>query len=150
MDTMDVDDNTRKLELNFILLKQGLAYGSPTFRTLTVPSSCKLSKLREVIRDKCSWLLEAFDPADLNVYKASLLQTESKALLQQLKSGSRIATSEWKTSLLDDLDLLSDSFTKQPDERAIHLIVDCTNAGELRAISRIWQCRLLCGTSSAR
>jgi Crinkler effector protein N-terminal domain len=128
---MDVDDNTRKLELNFILLKQGLAYGSPTFRTITVPSSCKLSKLRKAIQAECSRLLEAFDPADLNVYKASLWQTESKAFLQQLKSGRRIATSEWKTSLLDDLDLLSDKFTEQPDERAIHLIVDCTEAGKL-------------------
>ncbi|OZJ01358.1 hypothetical protein BZG36_05685, partial [Bifiguratus adelaidae] len=70
MDTMDVDDTPRKL--NFIVVKQELAYGDPTFRTITVPSSCNLSELREVIRDKCSTLLQGIDPASLKTYKASL------------------------------------------------------------------------------
>jgi Crinkler effector protein N-terminal domain len=131
MDTMDVDNNKQKLELKFILLNEALAHGDPTFRTLVISSSCDLSQLRKAIHVECSRLLKAIDPASLKVYKASLLQTESKALLQELKSGRRIATSEWKTSLLDDLDLLSDSFTEQPDRRTIHLIVDCTEAGKL-------------------
>ncbi|OZJ01394.1 hypothetical protein BZG36_05783, partial [Bifiguratus adelaidae] len=86
MGQMDVDDNTQKLELNFTLLKQGLAYGDPTFRTITVPSSCKLSQLREVIRDKCSTLLQGIDPASLKVYKTDLDAVESDVLLQQLEA----------------------------------------------------------------
>ncbi|OZJ01391.1 hypothetical protein BZG36_05786, partial [Bifiguratus adelaidae] len=126
MDTMDVDEAPRKL--NFILLKQELAYGDPTFRTITVPSSCNLSELRKIIHAECPTLLQGIDPASLKAYKASLSPIESKELLQDLKERKRIATSKWNTTLLDDLDLLSDYFTNQPDKRAIHLIVDCTEA----------------------
>ncbi|OZJ02244.1 hypothetical protein BZG36_04913 [Bifiguratus adelaidae] len=82
-------------KLNFTLLKQELlrAYGYPTFRTITIPSSCNLSELRKVLKER-----------------------------------KRIATSNWNTTLLEDLDPLSDKFTEQPDRRAIHLIVDGTNA----------------------
>ncbi|OZJ01371.1 hypothetical protein BZG36_05742, partial [Bifiguratus adelaidae] len=113
MGTMDVDDTARKL--NFILLKNGLADGDPTFRTITVPSSCNLSELRKVIRDKCSILLKDVDPASLEVYKTDLDDVESDVLLQQLET---------------------QKVTIDPDKTVIRLIVDCTNAGELQATLR--------------
>jgi Crinkler effector protein N-terminal domain len=135
---MEVDEFV--LELNFILLNGETAYKDATQAfNITLSSTANAWKLREAVQQKCTQSNVPFADIRLDklgVYKSSLSPRESKALLQQLKSGSRIATSEWKTSLLDDLDLLSDSFTEQPDERAIHLIVDCTNAGELRATLR--------------
>ncbi|OZJ01327.1 hypothetical protein BZG36_05780, partial [Bifiguratus adelaidae] len=126
---MDVDDNTRKLELNFILLHKGLAHGSPTSRTITISSFWNLSKLRKAIQAECSRLLEAFDPADLNVYKTDLDDVESDVLLQQLEAQKvTIDVAKWRTTLIRGLALLSHYFTNQPDKTAIHLIVDCTNA----------------------
>ncbi|OZJ01939.1 hypothetical protein BZG36_05394, partial [Bifiguratus adelaidae] len=131
MDMMDVDDTARKL--NFILLKNGLAYGDPTFRSITVPSSCNLSELREVIRDKCSTLLQGIDPASLQVYKTDLDDVGSDVLLQQLEAQNvTIDVAEWRTTLLRGLALLSDYFANQPDKRAIHLVVDCTAAVKQR------------------
>jgi hypothetical protein len=127
---MEVDDAPRKL--NFILLKQELAYGDPTFHTITVQSSCNLSEFREVVRDKCSTLLQGIGPASLQVYKTDLDDVESDVLLQQLEAQDvTIDVAQWRTTLLRGLALLSDYFPKQPNKRAIHLIVDCTEAGKL-------------------
>jgi hypothetical protein len=139
-DEIDTDEYTRNLELKFVLIKQGFAHGKPTFRTITIQASCDLSQLREVLHDKCSTLLEGVDPADLIVHKASLSPIESDALLQQLEAGNvNIDVAEWRTTLLRGLALLSDIFTTRTDKRALHLIVDCTEACTLRAVSRIWQ-----------
>ncbi|OZJ01424.1 hypothetical protein BZG36_05595, partial [Bifiguratus adelaidae] len=127
-DEMDMEEYPRVLELKFILIKQGFAHGKPTVRTITIQASCDLSQLREVLHGKCSTLLEGVDPADLIVFKASLSPSRSKALLQDLKEGKKIATGEWNTTFFEELDPLFDIFTEQPDRRAIHLIVDCTDA----------------------
>jgi Crinkler effector protein N-terminal domain len=131
---MDIDSDT--LKLKYVVVKNGLAYGDASVYTIVVSSSIDLSELRNAIQADCAPLLNGVTKGALEVYKASLSPAESKALLHKLKTGDGIAKDEWKTSLLDDLDLLSDKFTEQPNKRAIHLIVDCTNAGELRATLR--------------
>jgi Crinkler effector protein N-terminal domain len=132
MDTMDVDNNKQKLELKFILLNEALAHGDPTFRTLVISSSCDLSQLRKAIHVECSRLLKDIDPASLKVYKTDLDDVESDVLLQQLEAQKvHIDVAEWRTTLLRGLALLSHYFPKQPNKTAIHLIVDCTEAGKL-------------------
>ncbi|OZJ01516.1 hypothetical protein BZG36_05654, partial [Bifiguratus adelaidae] len=129
MGQMDVDDNTQKLELKFILLNEGLAHGDPTFRTITISSSSDLSQLRKAIQAECSRLLKDIDPASLKVYKTNLNDFESDVLLQQLEAQKvRIDVAKWRTTVLRGLALLSDYFANQPDKRAIHLVVDCTAA----------------------
>ncbi|OZJ02556.1 hypothetical protein BZG36_04329 [Bifiguratus adelaidae] len=127
---MEVDEYL--LELNFILLNGETAYKDATkaFK-ITLPSTANTWNVRVAVQQECSRSNVPFRDIRLDkvdVYKASISPSESKALLQEIKSGRRIANSEWKTSLLDELDLLSDYFTEQPNKRAIHLIVDCTDA----------------------
>ncbi|OZJ01698.1 hypothetical protein BZG36_05444 [Bifiguratus adelaidae] len=127
---MEVDEY--RLELNFILLNGETAYKDATMAfKITLSSTANTWDIREAVQQKCTQCNVPFEDIrldKLDVYKAGLSPSESNALLQEIKSGRRIANSEWKTSLLDDLGLLSDYFTKQPDKRAIHLIVDCTDA----------------------
>jgi hypothetical protein len=129
---MEVDEYL--LELNFILLNGETAYKDATMAfKITLPSTANTRDIRVAVRQECTLYNVPFEDIrldKLDVYKASLSPSESKALLQELKSGRRIATSEWKTSLLGDLGLLSHYFTKQPDKTAIHLVVDCTEAGK--------------------
>ncbi|OZJ03664.1 hypothetical protein BZG36_03526 [Bifiguratus adelaidae] len=98
---------------------------------ITLSSTANVWKLRVAVQQECTRSNLHFQDIrldKLDVYKASLSPNESKAILQELKGGRRVTNSEWKTSLPGDLGLLSDYFTKQPDKRAIHLVVDCTSA----------------------
>jgi Crinkler effector protein N-terminal domain len=135
---MEVDEYL--LELNFILLNGETAYKDATTAfTITLSSTANIWKLRVAVQQECTRSNLPFQDIrldKLDVYKASLSPSESNALIQEIKNGRRIANSEWKTSLLGDLGLLSHYFTKQPDKTAIHLIVDCKNAGEFRATLR--------------
>jgi Crinkler effector protein N-terminal domain len=137
---MEVDEYL--LELNFILLNGETVYKDATMAfKITLSSTANTWDIREAVQQKCTQCNVQFEDIrldKLDVYKASLSPTESKAILQELKGGRRVTNSEWKTALLEDIDLLSDYFTEQPNKRAIHLIVDCTNAGELRATLRSW------------
>jgi Crinkler effector protein N-terminal domain len=128
------------LELNFILLKGETAYKDATTAfKITLPSTANARDIKVAVQQECTQCNVPFEDLRLDklrVYKARLTPSESNVLLQEIKEGRRIANSEWKTSLLGDLDLLSHYFPKQPDKTAIHLLVDCTNAGELRATIR--------------
>ncbi|OZJ02689.1 hypothetical protein BZG36_05111 [Bifiguratus adelaidae] len=127
---MEVDEY--RLELNFVLLNSETAYKDATkaFK-ITLSSTANTWDIREAVQQKCTQCNVPFEDIrldKLDVYKASLSPSEGNALPQEIKSGRRIAKSEWKTSSLGDLGLLSHYFTKQPDKAAIHLIVDCTDA----------------------
>ncbi|OZJ01334.1 hypothetical protein BZG36_05727, partial [Bifiguratus adelaidae] len=102
---------------------------------ITLPSTANTRDIRVAVRQECVLYNVPFEDIrldKLDIYKARLSPSESNALLQEIKNGRRIANSEWKTSLLGDLGLLSHYFTKQPDKTAIHLIVDCTAAVKQR------------------
>ena len=140
-DKMDVD--LTPLRLQFVLVANGRAFVSEGDTTVGVgqvklPPSSPLSELRREIVNESKPLLDNIPPHRLIVYPTTRLNREgSKELLTKLRSmvanpnSATLTFNEPTYSRMDDLDLLQDIFEPAYiDPRAIHLIVDCTDASK--------------------
>ena len=137
-DEMDVDSTN--LTLSFVLVANGRAFvrkGATRvgLGEVDLPRSSSLPELRKEIVKKRKQLLDNISPQTLIVYTTELNRKGSAELLAQLDS-----TIADQTSVTLDLNkpnyrrmgrvaLLHDVFQLPIDPRAIHLIVDCTEAG---------------------
>jgi hypothetical protein len=126
-DAMDAE-----LALRFILLFGGRPYGNLTTHKVRISTKDDVDDLRDAIVMKYKPRLDNLDVGRLAIYFTDLTAQQSKDLYETLAAGQSIDLSQWTMGKMPPLDLLSDTFHEQPDRRAIHILVDCTDAGKQR------------------
>jgi Crinkler effector protein N-terminal domain len=130
------------LVVTYILIANGQPFGPATPYAVEISSQRLFAQLRAAIYAQLQNLFGQTDEGYLKIFLAKPEGEGSSQLeatirsLEEDRSGNLIKIQELGTEPKRYLDVLGSYFPRQPDLEKIHLIVDCTNAGELRATLR--------------